>query len=79
MFENHGEPFSEEESHRIFEQFYRIEKSRSSVTGGSGLGLAIAESIVNLHKGKIWAFCKGDNICFTVQLNSSYFLQAMVE
>jgi signal transduction histidine kinase len=67
-FENQGEPFSEEESHRIFERFYRIEKSRSSVTGGSGLGLAIAESIVKLHKGKIWAVCKGETICFTVQL-----------
>jgi len=38
---------------RVFEQFYRVEKSRSLDHGGSGLGLTIARKIVELHGGQI--------------------------
>ncbi len=38
---------------RIFEQFYRVEKSRSAAAGGSGLGLAIVRQIVRLHGGRV--------------------------
>lgn len=38
---------------RIFEQFYRCEKSRASVHGGAGLGLTIVKRIVELHGGNI--------------------------
>lgn len=38
---------------RIFEQFYRGEKSRSRETGGAGLGLTIAKRIIDAHDGEI--------------------------
>jgi two-component system OmpR family sensor kinase len=50
---NTGRPIPEKDLNLIFEQFYRVEKSRSTVHGGSGLGLAIAKKIVELHDGII--------------------------
>ena len=38
---------------KVFEQFYRVEKSRSLEFGGCGLGLTIVREIVNLHGGKV--------------------------
>ncbi len=48
-----GVGIKESEIERIFERFYRVEKSRSRNNGGSGLGLAIVKHILEAHQQKI--------------------------
>ncbi len=52
---NTGEEISGEQLDKIFDRFYRTDKSRGRKSGGYGLGLAIAKSIVVQHGGKIYA------------------------
>lgn len=65
---NEGDTIPQERLERIFEQFYRLDVSRSSSTGGAGLGLAIAKKIVELHHGRIIAHSESGLTCFEVTL-----------
>jgi signal transduction histidine kinase len=40
---------------KIFDRFYRVDRSRSRSTGGSGLGLAIVKQLVEVQGGRVWA------------------------
>ena len=51
---NSGEGLSKEECQKIFERFYKTDRSRTKDKNGFGLGLHIVKSIVNLHGGNIF-------------------------
>jgi two-component system OmpR family sensor kinase len=50
---NTGPGIPKDDLEKVFEQFYRVEKSRSLQYGGAGLGLSIVKEIVRLHHGKV--------------------------
>lgn len=52
---NTCDPVAPEDIKRLFDRFYRADKSRNSQTGGYGIGLSIAKAIVTAHKGTIFA------------------------
>ena len=62
-----GEPISKDDLKNIFKRFYRVDKARA-INGSYGLGLPLAESIVQAHKGKIWAESKEGLNTFYVQI-----------
>lgn len=58
----------EEEKERIFERFYRVDKSHSRETGGTGLGLAIVKHGANLHHALVTVDSKlGEGTCIMVE------------
>ena len=66
--ENTGETIPKEDLKKIFERFYRVDKSRERERGGYGLGLSIALSIVNKYKGNIKAESENNVTKFSVKL-----------
>lgn len=64
---NRGEEIPKGEEEKIFERFYRIDKSRNRSEGRYGLGLAIAKSIVEQHKGQISASSANGQTTFCVR------------
>lgn len=57
-----GIGLSEDDTKKVFEGFYRVDKARTLNTSGSGLGLGIAKQIIEYHKGKIWIKAKDKGI-----------------
>ena len=63
----------EDSIERIFERFYRVDKSHSREIGGTGLGLAITRSSIAMHHGIIKVSSKeGEGTTFTVKIPLSY-------
>ena len=70
--EDSGLGIPEEDLPKIFQRFYRVDKSRSNNIKGSGLGLSIVNSVVKLFAGSIDVESKlGQGSKFTVYLPSS--------
>ncbi|WP_195572343.1 sensor histidine kinase [Paenibacillus sp. 1001270B_150601_E10] len=66
-----GIGIAEEELPRIFDRFYRTDKSRSRDSGGLGVGLSIAKALVEAHQGEIWAESTlGEGSIFWIRLPS---------
>ena len=65
---NQGKMIPKDKLDKIFENFYRLDTSKTSKTGGSGLGLAISKQIVELHNGKIEVTSNKDKTTFKVSL-----------
>lgn len=67
---NQGDEIPKEECEKIFERFYRLDKSRNRASGRYGLGLAIAKNIVINHNGKIIAYSKDGYTTFKVNFKN---------
>ena len=64
-----GKGVAQEETNRIFERFYQVDRSRSGGDRGIGIGLSIAREIIEAHKGMIEVRSQeGEGSCFMVKI-----------
>ena len=71
--EDNGIGIPKEAQNRIFERFYRVDKSHSREIGGTGRGLAIARNAISMHRGAIKVHSmEGEGTTFTVRIPLTY-------
>ncbi len=71
---DNGEGIDEEHLPRLFERFYRVDKTRNRNQGGSGLGLAIVKHIIEVHGEKIFVESEakvGSEFSFSLTLDQN--------
>lgn len=71
---DNGEGIDKEHLPRLFERFYRVDKTRNRSQGGSGLGLSIVKHIIEAHQEKIFVESElgvGSDFSFTLPLASA--------
>jgi signal transduction histidine kinase len=70
---DNGEGIPAEDQPKMFERFYRVDKSRARTGGGSGLGLTISKRLIEAHGGKIGLQSeqgKGSTFYFTLPVDA---------
>ncbi len=70
---NSGIGINEEELGKVFQRFYKVDKSRGLDAKGAGIGLYIVKMMVEMHSGKIWAQSEDENTAeFIFRLPKNY-------
>lgn len=69
--ENIGPHIANEDLSRIWDQFYRVERSRDRRSGGTGLGLTIVKHILELHESEFGVVNTDSGVAFSFKLNES--------
>lgn len=70
--ENEGPPIADEDLSKIWQPFYRTEKSRSKEFGGTGLGLTITARILDLHQSQYGVENTPNGVRFYFELQKNY-------
>ncbi len=71
VIENMGMPIAETDLSRVWDQFYRIERSRDRKSGGTGLGLSIVKHILELHHSEFGVMNTNNGVAFSFTLYES--------
>lgn len=73
--EDNGIGIPQDSLDRIYERFYRVDKSHSREIGGTGLGLAITRNSILMHRGQIKAYSElGEGTTFDVRIPLNYII-----
>lgn len=68
---NTCENYKELDTDKLFNRFYRADKSRSRESGGYGIGLSVAEALVKAHNGKLSAKIRDNGIVFAAEFKNN--------